>query len=108
VGTLPIIFDQQVSASVLMGHFGSEVALIADAGERKGSLILAGSDNLPAQAVLVAAAQEPLIGEELYASGAYVNAGALHLASLRVQDIFRWLVVAFILAGVALQLAGVL
>jgi len=107
-GTLPVIYDQQVSANVLAGHFGSEVGLIADAGERSGSLVLAGSDNLPAQAILYAAAEEPLIGEELYASGAYLHAGPMHIASLRAQDVLRWVLVGVILAGAALKLLGFL
>jgi hypothetical protein len=107
-GTLPVIFDEQTSAHILAGHFGSEVGLIADAAGRSHSLTLAGSDNLAAQAVLVAAAQEPLIGEELYAAGAYMQAGTLHVASLHAQDVLRWLLVLAILAGVALKLAGVL
>jgi len=107
-GVMPVIFDQQVSANVLAGHFGSEVALITDAGERSGSLTLAGSDSIPGQAILYATAQEPLIGEELYASGAYIQAGPTHTASLRVQDIFRWILVLVILAGAAMKFFGVL
>ena len=107
-GTLPTIFDENVSASILAGHFGSEVALITDAGERSASLTLGGSDSLPAQAVMYASAQEPLIGEELYASSAYIHPGPVQVASLRAQDVLRWLVVAAILAGVVLKLAGAL
>lgn len=107
-GTLPVVFDEDVAANVLAGHFGSEVALITDAGERSGSLTLAGSDSLPAQAVLYAAAQEPLIGEELYAGGAYLQAGPIHIASLRAQDLLRWLIVLVILVGAIIKLVGVL
>jgi hypothetical protein len=107
-GTLPVIYDQQVSANVLVGHFGSEVGLIADAGERSGSLVLAGSDSLTGQAVLYATAEEPLIGEELYASGAYLQAGPMHVASLRAQDVIRWVLVGVILVGAALKLLGFL
>ena len=107
-GTLPVIYDQHVSANVLAGHFGNEVALIADAGERIGSLTLAGSDSVAAQAVLYATAQEPLIGEELFAGGAYLQAGPMHVASLRAQDVLRWVLAGTILAGAALKLAGVL
>jgi hypothetical protein len=108
VGTMPVIFDEQISASILAGHFGSEIALITDAGERNESMTLAGSDNLSAQAVLYAAAQEPLIGEELYAAGAYMNAGPAHSASVRAQDYLRWALVLAILIGSALKLLGAL
>jgi hypothetical protein len=103
-GTLPLIYDEEVSASILIGHFGSEAALITDAAERVGSLTMAGSDNLTAQAVFYATAEEPLIGEELYAAGAYVNAGLMHAASLRAQDVLRWVVAAAILVGAVLKL----
>jgi hypothetical protein len=106
-GALPVIYDQQVSVNVLVGSFGSEVALLTDAAERKGSTTLGGSENLPAQAVLYATTQEPLIGEELYASGAYLQAGPVHLASLRAQDILRWILIGAILLLSAAKLVGV-
>lgn len=106
-GVLPVIYDQDVSANFLAGHFGGEVALITDAAERCGSLTLAGSDNLAGQAVLYASAQQPLIGEELYASGAYLQAGPLHIASLRAQDFLRWALAAAIIIGAVLKLIGV-
>jgi hypothetical protein len=107
-GTLPVIYDEQVAASILAGHFGSEVALIADATEQKEGLTLAGSDSIPAQAVLLAAAQEPLIGEELYAAGAYTGVSQIHKASLRAQDVLRWLVMGVILVGSGLKLLGLI
>jgi hypothetical protein len=81
---------------------------LADAAERENTFLLAASDNLPAQSVLFAAADQPLIGEELYAAGAYVKAGGSHLASLTIQDILRWLIVLVLLGGMLLKLAGVL
>ena len=105
-GTTPIIQDEKTNTHILIGNFGNEIALITDAGERSGDLTLAGTDNLPAQAILYATAEEPLIGEEVFASGAYLRAGLMHFASLRAQDILRWLLVIIILAGSALKIAG--
>ncbi len=99
-GTMSLASDDKTGANILAGHFGSEVALITDAGERSDNMTLAGTDSLPAQAVLYATAHEPLIGEELYAGGAYLNAGPTHDASLRAQDIIRWAIVAIIILGV--------
>lgn len=107
-GVLPVIFDEQVSSNVLTGNFGAEVGLITDAADRKGALTVAGSDSLPGQAVLYAAAQEPLIGEELYAAGAYVQPSPMHAASLHVQDIFRFGILLVALVGAVLKLSGVL
>lgn len=107
-GTVSTIADDNVSANLLVGHFGPEVALLTDAVERQGHFVMAASDGLPAQAVLYASAQEPLIGEELFAGGAYLQAGPVHDASLSVQDILRFVVAGGILLASILFLAGVL
>lgn len=104
-GALANIYDEKVSASVLVGNFGIEVALITEASARTRTFTLAGSDNIPAQAILYATAEEPLIGEELFAGGAYMNAGPLHTASLRAQDAIRWLLIILILGGSILKFA---
>ncbi len=107
-GALPVVYDQQVSVNILAGSFGSEVGLIADAAERTGSVSLGGSENLSAQAVLYASVEEPLIGEELFAAGAYVQAGPMHTASLKAQDVLRWLLIGAILVGAVLKMVGVI
>jgi hypothetical protein len=107
-GALPFIRDENFSANVLIGNFGIEAALLTDAAERSNTFTLAASDNLAAQAVMYASAQEPLIGEELYAAGAYVEAGEMHTASLTVQDILRWLIIIVIMFGAFLKLMGIL
>lgn len=107
-GAMSVIHDEDVGANVLIGNFAAEVALINEAAERAHSLTLAGTDNVPGQAVLYATAQETLIGEETFAGGAYLGAGLTHIASLRVQDIFRWVLIAVISAGAILKLVGVI
>jgi hypothetical protein len=107
-GTVALIHDEEMGANLLFGSFGDEIALITEAGDRSESLTLAGTDNLSGQAVLYATAQQPLIGEETYAAGAYMGAGRMHLASLVAQDILRWVIILALLVGAALKLVGVL
>jgi hypothetical protein len=107
-GTIPVLRDEHISANILLGSFGVEAALLADASERENGFLMAASDSLPAQAVLYASAREPLIGEELYAVSEYVNHTPMHAASLSVQDILRWVIIASMLLGAILKLAGVL
>jgi len=107
-GAAALLGEDEVGASLLVGSLGSEVALIIEAGERAGSPALGGTDNLSGQAVLYASAHNPLIGEETFASGAYLGAGRLHHASLFAQDVLRWAVILAILAGAILKVAGVL
>jgi len=108
VGIIPVIYDQNVSTHILSGSFGGEVAVISEAIQRNGSTTIAGSDSLAAQAILFSFTDRLLIGEELYASGAYLQAGDFHIASLKTQDIFRWLLVLIIGFGSVLKLMGIL
>ena len=102
-GTMFVARDEDVSANVVIGDLGAEAALLADASESANADLIAGSDNLSAQSVFYAASQDPLIGEELFAAGAYLGAGASHEASLQTQDVLRWLVILAIFGGMVLK-----
>jgi hypothetical protein len=107
-GAMAVEHDENVSANVVIGDLGAESALIAETSDRENSSLIAASDDLSAQAIFYASAQEPLIGEELFAAGAYIGSGAAHEASLQVQDILRWLIIAAILAGSLLKFMGMI
>jgi hypothetical protein len=107
-GTLSFVEEEEIGANLLIGSYGNEVALITNAAERKEGMTLGGTDNLTGQAVLFATAQEPLIGEETYAGGAYLGTGRMHTSSLYAQDILRWMLIGLILIGAILKLIGVL
>lgn len=105
-GAVAPIHEESVSANVVIGTLGAEAALLAEAADRENTSLIAASDDLSAQSVFFASAQDPLIGEELFAAGAYVGAGASHDASLHVQDILRWLIILAILLGSLLKIVG--
>ena len=107
-GTLPVIHDERVSANILVGNFGPEVALLTDAADREQTFTLAASDSFAAQSVLYATSNEPLIGEELFAVPAYLQAGPMHLGGLRAQDVLRWVIVAALLGGAVLSFLGII
>ncbi len=107
-GAMPIALDDTISADVVAGNLGAEVGLITDAAELNQSTVIGGSDNLSAQAVMFASLQEPLVGEELYVGGAYLQANLWHRASVRAQDFIRWVLIILLLTGVVLKIAGVL
>ncbi|MDP1547405.1 MAG: hypothetical protein Q8L87_15450 [Anaerolineales bacterium] len=107
-GAMNITQNENVSANILLGHIGPEAALLAEASEREGVPVIGASDNLTGQAILFASGQDALIGEELFAVGAYLGAGASHAASLTVQDILRWLVILGLLGGAAAKFLGAL
>ncbi len=81
--------------------------MAADFGERKQTFVLAGTEDIQSQALLYATAEFPLIGEEVFAGGAYLDVGPAHRASLRVQDTVRFVIVGGILVGLLLSLLGI-
>ena len=107
-GMIPILHDENVSATVLVGHFGVEAALLAEAAERENTFLIGSSDALSAQAALFASAHETLIGEELFAASTYLGAGSSHSASLTVQDVLRWILILTMVVGALLKLFGIL
>lgn len=107
-GTFPVIHTEQASTHIFSGSYGPEIGLLSEAASREGAFVLGASDSLPAQAVLLATTQEPLIGEELFAIPAYLDGGTAHKASLRTQDILRWVLIGGLIAGAALKVLGIL
>jgi hypothetical protein len=106
--TMPMLADEHVSASALVGHFGVEAALLAETAQRRDVLLIGASDEPAATAALFASSSDVLIGEEVYAPAAYLGRNPSHTASLTMQDILRWLTIAGLLAGVGLKIVGLI
>lgn len=105
-GAMHIANNENVSTNILLGHFGAEAGLLADTSDRDHVTLIGASDNLTGQAILYASSQDALIGEELFAAGAYLGGDPAHAASLTVQDILRWLVIAALFVGAGLKFVG--
>jgi hypothetical protein len=92
---------KETAANVMFGSFGPEALLLAEPGVQSGIPQVAGTDDPQAMAMLLAAADDSVIGEELYAVPAYLNRKPAHLASLQAQDLLRLGVAASVLiAGI--------
>lgn len=96
----------ETSASLMLGAFGPEVALIVEEGARQGTTQIVGTSDAVATALLYPSSDHLLVGEEMFMAGAYVGGDPSRLSSMVVQDIFRWLVVAAILLSAVGSLLG--
>ena len=96
-GVANMIQQDVVSGNVLVGRFGPELAIMAEAASRRGLDQVIGSDNPVALALATAVSDNVLIGEELFAASAYLEGRDSHIASVYAQDIMRWLAIAAIL-----------
>jgi hypothetical protein len=99
--TLPA--DEAVAGAVLIGAAGNEALLLAEGGQRLGVTTLAGAESLATQAMLYAAADHALVGEDVFAGGAYIGGQARFVASLTAQDLVRLGIGGLIVLGVIFQ-----
>ncbi|OQY21336.1 MAG: hypothetical protein B6I35_08575 [Anaerolineaceae bacterium 4572_32.2] len=102
-GVMDILEGEDPLTNVTIGAFGDEYLLIGETGAKKGLEQVAGTDNPAALAFMYAIADETLIGEEIFAAGAYLHGDSESVAGIIVQDWWRYLVVLIIIAGVLWQ-----
>ncbi len=105
-GALVLPKDEKLAGTVLLGAAGPEAALILDANTRAGLTTIAGVDKVATQAALFAAADHPVLGEDVFAAGAYISRRPALLASLQAQDWMRMLVIGGIALGVLAKTMG--
>jgi hypothetical protein len=94
--------DDRVASNVLVGSFGPEVALVAEAAVRRDQGVIAASDQLAGQAVAFALSDEPLIGEEIFTAGAYLGESASQVGLVVTLDVLRLLLILAMLVPTAI------
>lgn len=97
-----------VASNIAVGRFGTEVAIIAEAARREQYNQIIGTDDPTAMALATLYTDNVLWGEELFTAGAYLEGRIAQLASVRAQDILRWLVAAGILLFTLLRIGRIL
>ncbi len=106
-GVLATISQPEVQGNVLVGAFGEELLLIGEVGARKTGFQVAGAARPLAASILPLITNDFLLGEEIFAAGAYLSRRPGRIVSLRVQDIIRGILIVFIIVGVILATLGV-
>ncbi len=99
-GVMNILNSEKVAGNVMVGYFGDEYLLMGETAARHGMAHLGGTSNPNTLPFIYASAQQTLLGEEIYAAGAYLKNIPAHLASLVTQDAMRWLAALVMLGGV--------
>ena len=99
-GVMGALGSEVFETSVLAGVFGDEYLLMGGAGEQCRTQQIGAVSDPVVLPFVYATADELLIGEELYAAGAYLSEKPWHLASLRAQDWMRWALVLVIVTMV--------
>jgi hypothetical protein len=98
-----VMQHNNIAASLLVGALGDETLFIGERAAMRGITQVTGTASTRALPYALATAQHALIGEEIYAAGAYLSGRPVLQASLLTQDWLRLVVVAAIIIGVIVK-----
>lgn len=107
-GVMGVLSRPEVQGNVVVGALGEELLLLGEVGATECKFQLAGAARPAAAALLPLVTDDYLLGEEIYAAGAYLDPRPGRVVSLLVQDGIRWIVLLLIVLGVILATAGFL
>lgn len=105
-GSIGIMSRERAVSNIFMGNFMGESLILAEAGYYTGAIQIAGTANRVQIPFFVVACDYCLIGEELFAAGAYISQDAVQLGSMRGNDFARTIVILLILLGIVMSAVG--
>jgi hypothetical protein len=95
-GVMGTLGGEAVDANVMIGGFGDEYLLMGEAANRRQIVHIGGASDPNVVPFVFATADQALMGEDMYAAGAYLGHKPWHIGSLLAQDFMRWCVVTVI------------
>jgi hypothetical protein len=104
-GALGELSHQEHLANVLVGRFDAEGLWMSESAGSQELVQLGGTTDPSAAALMLASLDEAVIGEEVFAAGAYLHRPS-HLGSLAAQDSMRIVIMLSVLAGVVMASLG--
>jgi hypothetical protein len=96
-----IIMRDKPATNIYFGRYYAESLLLAETGYLTGAVQIAGTSEFTQLPFFIAACDYALLGEELYAVGAYLSREPTLLAQLKAGDVVKAVIMALILLGTA-------
>ena len=93
---------EKPAANFILGNYAAESLIIAEAGASTGAIQIAGTASISQIPFFIVACDYTLIGEELFAAGAYVSREPLLLGSLKGQDIAKLVIILIMIIAIIL------
>jgi hypothetical protein len=98
-GYMGIAHREKVGAAFLFGTFAAESLILAEAGDQVGAMQIAGTTSNEQIPFFITTCDYTLLGEELFAAGAYFSNDPIQKSSLRAQDVCKVIILSLIIAG---------
>ena len=106
VGSAHQAYRRPRESHALVGNYGDEGLWLAEALQPRGEPVLGGTSDPAAVALMHLSVDESIIGEDLFAAGAYLHRPR-YLGSLATQDVMRFVLALLIVAGAILASFGI-
>jgi hypothetical protein len=107
-GYMGIAHREKVAACFLFGQFAAESLILAEAGQQVGAIQVAGTMDNPQIPFFITTCDFTIIGEEVFAAGAYLSRDPVQRGSLRGQDVAKMILLVIILIGILSTTLGAL
>ena len=102
-----IMERERPATNLFFGAFFAESLLLAETGNATGAIQIAGTDRIPQLPFFVAACDYCIMGEELYASSAYLSGDPRLVSSIKAQDWGKMGILISLLIGSVLAMFGI-
>lgn len=98
-GVVGFMTREKAAANIMTGVYLGESLLIAEAGSRIGAMQVAITASITQLPFFVATCDYVVIGEELFAAGAYLSQNKVKLGAIAAQDYFKLSLIGLIVLG---------
>lgn len=101
-----ILNREKVASNIMIGQFTVEALILAEAGNSVGAVQIAGTSNIVQLPFFIVACDYTILGDEMFAAGAYFSGDKVQLGSLRGEDLLKITAIGLMVLGGVLNLAG--
>ncbi|MCY3020444.1 MAG: hypothetical protein NTW87_15600 [Planctomycetota bacterium] len=105
-GYMGLAHREKVAACFLFGSFAAESLILAEAGQQVGAIQVAGTTDSAQIPFFITTCDYTIIGEEVYAAGAYLSHDPVQRGSLRGQDVAKMILLTVIIVGIVAATAN--
>jgi len=102
-GVNGIMIRQKTAANFYLGMFFAESLVMTETGNNTGAIQIAGTDAVTQIPFFITTCDYTLIGEEFYASSAYLSRDPVIIGTLKSQDVTKLLIILCVLIGTILS-----
>ncbi|RKX69735.1 hypothetical protein DRP43_04090 [candidate division TA06 bacterium] len=99
-----IMVREKPATNLFLGMFYAESLLLAETGNSTGAIQIAGTDSVDQLPFFITSCDYTIMGEELYAAGAYLSKEPALLSSIKAQDYGKLIIFTSLLVGLILSL----